>query len=188
VAIEASPRTFDDLLFNLRLNCVSNVRAVNVAASASEGTARIYRGHEYHIGLTTTLKCRGFDFECEVHAAPISTILKPEELQGVRLVKIDVEGAEWSVVAGMETLIKKGRPDLEIIIEVAPELLTDQGKTPDDVLRPFLDAGYHVYRLDNDYSPQGYIPLPREKPPYRLSAPIQETVDLVLSRQDREYL
>jgi precorrin-6B methylase 2 len=33
VAIEASPRTFDDLLFNLELNNVSNVRPVNVAVS-----------------------------------------------------------------------------------------------------------------------------------------------------------
>jgi FkbM family methyltransferase len=188
VAIEASPRTFDDLLINLKLNGVSNVRAVNVAASESDGTAKIYRGHEHNTGLTTTLEGRGFDLECEVHAAPLSAILKPEELQGARLVKIDVEGAEWSVVSGMRSLIKGGRPDLEIIIEVNPRLLTRQGKTPDELLRPFLDAGYHAYRLENDYSPQSYIPLPREMRPQRIRPPILETVDLVLSRQDMEFL
>lgn len=188
VAIEASPRTFGDLLINLKLNNVSNVRPVNVAASKSEGTAKIYRGHEHNTGLTTTLEGRGLDLECEVHAAPLSAILKPEELQGARLVKIDVEGAEWSVVAGMGSLIKGGRPDLEIIIEVNPKLLARQGKTPDDLLRPFLDAGYHAYRLENDYSPQSYIPLRREKRPQRIRPPIQETVDLVLSRRDMEFL
>jgi FkbM family methyltransferase len=188
VAIEASPKTFGDLLINLKLNGVYNVRAINVAASESAGTAKIYRGHEHHTGLTTTLEGRGFDLECEVHAAPLSAILKPEELQGARLVKIDVEGAECSVVAGMASLIRKGRPDVEIIIEVCPELLMLQGKTPNDVLRPFLDAGYHAYRLDNDYSPQAYISVHREKRPHRICTPIQETVDLVLSRQDAKYL
>jgi FkbM family methyltransferase len=188
VAIEASPKTFVDLLINLKLNGISNVRAVNVAASESEGTAKIYRGHEYNTGLTTTLEGRGFDFECEVRAAPLSSILRPEELQGARLVKIDVEGAEWSVVAGMGSLIKEGRPDLETIIEINPQLLAHHGKTPDDLLKPFLDAGYHAYRLENDYSPLSYIPLPREKRPQRITPPIQETVDLVLSRRDSEYL
>lgn len=189
VAIEASPRTVDDLLVNLELNGVSNVRVVNMAASECEGTAKIYRGHEHNTGLTTTLEGRGFDLEGEVHAAPLSAILKYEELQGARLVKIDVEGAEWSVVAGMESLIKGTRPDLEIIIEVNPELLARRGKTPADLLKSFLSAGYHPYRFENDYSPQSYIPLPREKRPQRIWSPtIQETVDLVLSREDKEYL
>jgi FkbM family methyltransferase len=188
VAIEASPTTFKDLQTNLELNDVSNVRAVNVAASDSKGVAKIYRGHEHHIGLTTMLECRGFDLECEVRAAPLSAILKPEELKGARLVKVDVEGAECSVVSGMGSLIEKGRTDAEIIIEIAPELLKSQGKTPDDVLRPFLDAGYHAYQLDNDYTPQGFIPLPREKRPYRISAPIRATTDVVLSREDSEAL
>ncbi|MGE5219859.1 MAG: FkbM family methyltransferase [Chloroflexota bacterium] len=188
VAIEASPQTVDDLLVNLELNGASNVRVINVAASESEGTAKIYRGHEYNTGLTTTLEGRGFDLEGEVHAAPLSAILKYEELQAARLIKIDVEGAEWSVVAGMESLIKGTRPDLEIIIEVNPELLARRGKTPAELLKPFLSAGYHTYLLENDYSPQSYIPLPREKRPQRSSPPIQQTVDLVLSRQDAEYL
>jgi hypothetical protein len=118
----------------------------------------------------------------------LSAILKSEELQGARLVKIDVEGAEWSVVAGMESLIKGARPDLEIIIEVNPELLARRGKTPANLLKPFLSSGYHTYLLENDYSPQSYIPLPREKRPQRFWSPIQETVDLVLSREDTEYL
>ncbi len=60
-------------------NGVSNVQAANVAASDSEGAAKIYRGHKHNVGLTTMLERRGLDSECEVHAAPLSAILKPEE-------------------------------------------------------------------------------------------------------------
>lgn len=188
VAIEASPRTFEELRANLALNGVSNVRAVNLAASECEGSVRIYRGHEHNTGLTTILEGRGFELECEVRAAPLSAILHSEEARNARLFKIDVEGAEWSVVAGMESLIGGGRPDLEIIMEVNPELLARQGRTPDELIRPFSDAGFHPYAIENDYSPLSYIPLPPEKPPQRIRSSIQGAMDIVLSRRDAEHL
>lgn len=188
VAIEASPTTFEELRVNLALNGVSNVRAVNIAAAESAGTVGIYRGHEYNTGLTTILEGRGFDLECEVRSAPLSTILHADEACNARLIKIDVEGAEWSVVAGMEPIINGGRPDLEIIIEVNADLLARDGKTADDLLRPFLEGGYHPYRVENDYSPLSYIPLPPEMRPQRIRHPIEGTVDIVFSRRDGEYL
>lgn len=188
VAIEASPKTFSDLTANLSLNGIANVRAVNVAASEHEGRVKVFRGHEHNTGLTTLLDGQGFELECEVQALPLSAILSPEELKSARLIKIDVEGAEWSVVSGMRSLISQGRPDLEILMEVNPDLLTRQGKTPEALLRPFLEAGYRAYALENDYSPLSYIPLPTEKRPQTIRSLIQSTMDVVLSRQEAEYL
>jgi len=188
VAIEASPKTFSELTHNLEINGVKNVRAVNLAASEYEGHVKVYRGHEHNTGLTTLLDGQGFELECEVHALPLSRILSLEELNSARLIKIDVEGAEWSVVAGLGPPNSQGRPDLEILIEVNPDLLARQGKTPEALLRPFHDAGYHAYALENDYSPLSYIPPPTEKRPQRVRSPIQGTMDIVLSRQDCEHL
>jgi FkbM family methyltransferase len=188
VAIEASPRIFSKLRANLALNGVSNVRAVNLAASECEGSVKIFRGHEHHIGLTTIIEDRGFELECEVGAAPLSSILRPEEVRNARLVKIDVEGAEWLVVCGMASLINKGRRDLDILIEVDTDRLAHQGKTPDDLLRPFLTGGFHPYAVQNDYSALSYIPPPPYKRPERIRSPIRGVMDLVLSRQEGEYL
>src|SRR5262249_14717294 len=112
VAVEASPKTFSELQTNLTLNKTNNVRSVNLAASDRIGKVKIFRGHEHNTGLTTVLDYKGFEFECEVAAAPLSEILQPREMKHARIVKIDVEGAELSVVAGMGPIITGGRPDL----------------------------------------------------------------------------
>ena len=188
VALEASPKIFYALQGNLARNRVQNVRAVNMAVSDSKGVVRLFRGPESNSGRTTIREEFGFEFECEVDAAPLSAVLHPEEMQNARLIKIDVEGAEWSVAAGMGPLLSSGRTDLEIIVEINPEALAQQGKRPEDLLRIFARAGFHAYSIENDYSPLSYLPPYAEMRPVRIRTPIQWVTDVVLSRQDSELL
>jgi FkbM family methyltransferase len=192
VAVEASPTTFRVLLDNVAMNGVANVRALNLAASEHPGRVKLYRGSEYHSGLATVVEERGFELgaevEAEVPAAPLNSILSAEEMRRLRLAKIDVEGAEAQVVAGMGSLIERGRPDLEIIIEIDPVRLERQGTSAEAVLAPFFRAGYHAYVLANDYSPYAYMrrnPNPRAA---RLHRPLKDYADVALSREDAELL
>ena len=188
VAIEASPEIFNALQGNLARNRARNVRAVNVAATDRKGWVRLFRGPDSNIGRTTIREECGFEFECEAEAAPLSAILQPEEVQNARLIKIDVEGAEWWVVAGMGPLLGSGRTDLEIVVEVQPGLLAQQGKRPEDLLGIFLNAGFCAYSLENDYSPLSYLPPYVEMRPVRIRSPIQCQTDVVFSRQDLSVL
>jgi FkbM family methyltransferase len=188
VAIEASPSIFSQLQTNLELNQVSNVRSVNAAASDHEGEAKIFKGHQHNIGLTTVLSDTALEFECKVPAAPLAKILQPNEIERARIIKIDVEGAEASVVSGMRSIVMSGRNDLEIIVEVNPAALARQGITPESLLKPFLDIGYHPYEIENDYSALSYIPVPAAKRPRRIRSVVPQTMDIVLSRLDDEYL
>jgi FkbM family methyltransferase len=189
VAIEASPEIFRALQSNLSRNFVKNVRAANVAASDRESALKLFRGHVYNSGLTTVVEEQGFEFECQVNAAPLSTILRSEEIQTARLVKIDVEGAEWSVVGGMLPFLDSCRADLEIIVEVHPEHLAQQGKRPEDLLTLFSDRGFHAYLLENDYSPLRYLRYEIENRPVQIrnsSLPTTLSIGtlLVFSRED----
>src|SRR5262245_39893545 len=114
VAIEASPRIFRVLQNNLDRNRAENVRAANVAVSDTSQPVQLYRGPDTNLGLTTTVDKPGFEVECEVAGAPLHEVLRPDEIKNARLVKVDVEGAEASVVAGMEPLLSSGRRDLEV--------------------------------------------------------------------------
>ena len=192
IALEASPTTFRALESNLARNRVRNVRAVNVAVSDSSGLAKVFRGPEENHGLSTVLESESLryhcHFECEVETAPLSAVLRDEEMRKARLIKIDVEGAEWRVIAGMGPLLYSGRTDLEVMVETSPERLAQEGKNPTDLLKVFASAGFHAYKLENDYSPESYLPRKRAKKPARLRSPVEGEADILFSRQDAEVL
>jgi FkbM family methyltransferase len=188
VAIEASPRTFMELNNNLNLNRVNNVRALNVAVSDHAGTVALYGGPSSHRGLTTLNPHQGLPFECEVPAAPLADLLRPEEIQGARLIKIDIEGAELEVARGMAPLLAQGRADLEILLETHPFHLAKLGKQADDLLQIFQEAGFHGYRIENDYSPLSYLDSPPDSHLPRLKRAIDGEMNLVLSRRNEEWL
>lgn len=63
------------------------------------------------------------------------------------VVKIDVEGAELDVLAGMKGVIAKN-PDLAIVAEFGPEHLKRVGQTPAQWFKAFADAGFKAYLID----------------------------------------
>jgi FkbM family methyltransferase len=188
VAIEPSPRLFEALGDAVTRNRLTNVRTVNLAVLDRSARVALFRGTEHHSGLTTTRAERGLDFECQVEAAPLPAILSPEETRRARLVKVDVEGAEWSVVSGMESMLADGQEDLEVIVEIDAALLAHQGRQPSDILALFKDHGFHAYRLRNDYSPESYIERQPALAPERLRGSLEGVSDVIFSRRDAERL
>lgn len=67
--------------------------------------------------------------------------------QRLDVVKIDVEGAELDVLAGMKGVIAKN-PDLAIVAEFGPEHLKRVGQTPAQWFKAFGDAGFTPYMID----------------------------------------
>lgn len=187
VAIEASRSTFDALQANLARNRICNVRTIHKAVSDTAGIVDVYRGPESHIGLSTIFaeeaSKRGAQLEGKVQAAPLAMILDEDEIRNARLIKIDVEGAEWSVVSGMRPLLDSSREDLEVMVEIDPECLEQQDKKPEDILRVFADAGFHAYQLENDYRGESHLPPFTQKAPVRLQGPVTNVADLVFSRR-----
>jgi FkbM family methyltransferase len=188
VAIEALPQIFGILKRNLQVNSASNVRAVNVAAWDRNDVVQVFTQPDNPPGTTTLIPAWAekwnLSARCEVPAAPLSTVLSWDEMQAARLIKIDVEGAEWHVLSGMSSMICAARKDLEIIVEVAPRMLEAEGITCQDLLHLFSTWGFNSYRIDNDYSAASYITRGVPVRPKRIETiptSIDQT-DLVFSR------
>ena len=161
VSIEASPSTHAALRKNLETNGATNVRTVNIAAFDCEASVPIYFLPEEEFTSGASIFRTIGPQEAIVPAKPLATILSPRELSKARLIKIDVEGAEERVVAGLLQAEQHLRPDVEIVIEVLPELF-------ESVRARFAEYGFDASILDNPLDPLADINArarPRPIPP-----------------------
>ncbi len=134
---------------------------------------------------------RGFVPEAATEALPLDEILTGSEMRNARLLKIDVEGGEPEVIAGMARFLELCRPDTEILIELSPHWWAPGTPAPSAVLEPLFRAGFHAYEIENNYWPWRYVWPLRVQRPRRIRWNLDtriERVDLVLSRLDREAL
>jgi FkbM family methyltransferase len=194
VAIEASPTVFDSLRETLRLNgSPANVRAINQAVADTRGTLNVYAGRQHNVGLATTVKRGDMPLVGSVAAAPLGDLLAPDEVARVRLIKIDVEGGEPAVMAGLVACIDRLPANVEIAVELSPLWWADRSQTAADVLRPFEQRGFRLFTIPNNYWPWRYLwPNDVERPrrlrdEALLVAPIKR-LDVILSRQDVDVL
>lgn len=191
VAIEASPDVHRRLVGHGRLNARGNIRALNAAVSDGHRTLTFVLASSRNLGANSIVPYEGpAESTFEIEARPLPELLEPAEIATARVIKIDVEGAEGSVVRGMAPMLAGLRPDAEISVEVAPERMARLGDRVDDLLTVMRDAGFHVYRLANDYAPGSYPRALRGEPgvPVRWRGPVVEECDLIFSRVDAETL
>jgi FkbM family methyltransferase len=194
VSIEAFPGIFTLLEGNVRRNAATNVRPINLAAWNRAERVRIFTRPEHPPGTTTLISAWADRWQLEpagdVPAKPLSAILLEEEAKLARLVKVDVEGAEWHVLTGMGALLEHGREDLEVIVEVAPKLLEAEGVTSDVLLAFFAARGFHAYHVVNDYAAVAYFDGRHPVAPRRVESipagPAQ--TDMIFSRVDADSL
>ena len=153
IAIEASPATFAKLKENIALNRSTNIRAVNVAVSDRVGALDLFEVSERNCGAATTLAGRGGKLIASVDALPLAQILTPTEMGGVRLIKIDVEGAEPMILNDILDHIEDFPATMDVIVESSP----DEFEASSRVFYRMTQAGYYAYAIENDYEKDRYL-------------------------------
>lgn len=149
-AFEPVPEWFQLLCENVRLNGLVNVTPVNVALSEAEGVREMFTSDDVetytalHEGLSSFVRTDTRPVPLgSFPTVPLDTFARREGLERVDLVKIDVEGAEASVLAGGREVIARHRP--MIILEWNPELQERGGGGLIGTLREF---GYRLFDVD----------------------------------------
>jgi FkbM family methyltransferase len=122
------------------------VRAQAVGAKAGRLTFHVSDiiGHSSLYALPEAEEARTI----EVEVVRLDDVAPAKRLD---VVKIDVEGAELDVLAGMKGVIAKS-PDLAILAEFGPEHLKRVGQTPAQWFKAFADAGFKPYLIDETTS------------------------------------
>jgi FkbM family methyltransferase len=155
LALEPDPRHCDLLAANVALNGFTQVQTVRAAAADRAGTLTLtgYDDREANRGVSriaaSGAPATGRRFE--VAAATIDALT--DAIPVVDLVKIDVEGAEDLVLAGMQRGLDAHRYRA-ILLELHPPLLRERGIDPEGCVRLLHDAGYRGSTIDA--SPDAY--------------------------------
>jgi len=114
IALEPDPRNYRTLLFNLKLNHVSNVIPLQVAASSDKGYADLHidRVHTAHSHLILHNEKRQYHKVSAVKVEMTTLDILEQRLRlnkfdPLYIVKIDVEGHEIHVLKGARNVLRR---------------------------------------------------------------------------------
>ncbi len=184
VSIEAFPPTVNKLRANIDRNALKNVRIIAAAASDASGEMELFYAGNLNEGATTSVQGKYASAPVTVPSKPLADLLSEEEIASARIIKIDVEGAEWSVVAGLAPKLSEFPNDVEVAVEVSG----GNAGNSKSIFDIFLAHGLNAYELENKYDQLSYLYPTAIKRPFRIAALPSIQTDIVFSRINAEVL
>jgi FkbM family methyltransferase len=145
IAFEPAPPALVLLRRSIATNRLVNVAIEPRALSDRHGSLTLHL-HPWNRGHHSIVEDSDHAGAVEVEALPLDEYLQGRDAE-IGLIKIDVEGAEGLVLAGMRETIHKRLPRA-MIVEYTPGAIRRTGMDPEEVLRRVLAAGYGVRKLD----------------------------------------
>jgi FkbM family methyltransferase len=149
-SFEPDPANRASLVKNLEVNGMSDrAQVVPLAVTASVGESHLYRvpGDTGSSTVYAGRLVRGDPLA--VGTTSLDAWARSQDWPRVDLVKIDVEGAECAVLAGMSELVSRN-PGIVVVLEFQAEALEAAGEVPLDFLRELMVMGRHVIELLDD--------------------------------------
>ena len=143
VAFEPEPANYRLLLRNIESNGFSNISAVRKAVADRSGSLGFYVDP-----VQSTLHSLRPLEDGQAPSTTVETTTLDEFFSTERLdvLKMDVEGAEGSVLAGMRGLIKRN-PTIKLFCEFNPTFLRAAGTDPVAFLRELTAYGFALYEI-----------------------------------------
>jgi FkbM family methyltransferase len=163
-AFEPSSVVRERLSRNIAANALRNVTVLPNALSDKPGRMTLFRSAErfsdgsYNDGMNTLHAREGVASAMEeVTVDTVDGFVERERPPHVDLIKIDIEGAEWSVLAGARATIAESRPLIILEVENAPAAAA--GHTAAEILDLVRSFGYTFYNIGAN----GQLSVPRQR-------------------------
>ena len=169
LAVEPDPDSFGYLEQTIAANAVGNVKAFPVAASDAHAMLPLYISTDNR-GDNRLYASDEERPQVEVKARPLDALLREKKIETVDLIKIDVQGYEPKVIAGLRETIFAS-PNLTLLTEFWPQGITEAGGDANEFLQTLRELGLTLHEL----KPDGSL------------AELNNDTDLIARHQGRRY-
>lgn len=144
VAFEPATQAFLRLTRNIDLNRFTQIEAFHFGLSDRDAVFDIYPCEEANSGANS-LYGAGTPIE-RVQVRPGDEVVNELGISAIDLCKIDVEGAELDVLAGLTETLRK-RLIRALMIEINPESLTRAGRSADELIAMLAGHGFQLHEV-----------------------------------------
>ena len=143
-AFEPSPRELKRLYRNIALNNCTQIVCYPYGVGAKEETLHLNLTDFQNPSMNFITKVPS-TYSIPVMVKPIDQILYSQNLESIKLCKIDVEGFEMEVLKGMENSFNQMR-GCHYVVEVSPEYLKKANATVEQIYDFFEKRAYKPLR------------------------------------------
>ncbi|HLG99683.1 MAG TPA: FkbM family methyltransferase [Bryobacteraceae bacterium] len=146
LSFEPNPETLRLLRDNISANHAGNITVEPIACTDQEETLTFYAANVVNTGASSLSSenatvAPGAPKPYNVRGRPIDDVVGELGLSRVDAIKVDVEGAEVSVIRGAMRTLERFHP--KVVIEVSPRQLASFHTAPEDLAALFKSAGYN---------------------------------------------
>jgi FkbM family methyltransferase len=147
ISFEPSQRERRRLRINLWINFIKNVRVEEFALSAQEGEMSFYVVETGETGCNSLRPpaVKGSTRPVSVTSTTLDLYLRRNSLPRIDFMKIDVEGAEWSVLQGAVTALRAA-PRPFMMIEVSDLRTRPWGYHSQEIAKCLRNLDYELFR------------------------------------------
>ncbi len=132
---------------NIDFNKFKNIEIVNKAVSDTTGDKIMISKHPDPISTLHIRHVKAAKEHKEVETVSLSDFIESKKINP-KLLKIDIEGAEYKAMLGLEPFLKKAE-DTTLLLEIHPNPLKKFGVSPKLIIELLLDLGYKIKHFEN---------------------------------------
>jgi len=148
IAFEPVEFVSKKLEHNILINKLDNVTVVRKAVYERDTHIKLHVARKENLGMSSILKHDTESGEVlNVEAVSLDEYLKNKNINEVKIIKLDIEGAELPALKGMDNILSRLKPVL--IVEVSPEV-TKSSKDRLQVFELLFQKNYKRFVIQND--------------------------------------